>query len=97
MTVETLLNATVHKTSGKRRGRQTHAIRDAFDAVTETPVLLKDHAAKFNVSENVLRQAKRFDEHNVQSGKGRVRVTKINRKNNDDSLYIYRVSGSDAN
>lgn len=93
-TVTTLLNATVHSTSGKRRGRQSHAISDAFNAVTEKPVLLTEHAAKFKVSEKVLRQAKRFDGHNVQAGKGRVRVTKVNRKNGDHGLYIYRVTDS---
>lgn len=86
-----VLNATVHTTSGKRRGRQSHSIRDAFDNVTETPVRLSEHAERFNVSEKVLRQAKRFDSHNVSQGKGKVRVTKLKRKENDTALYIYRV------
>jgi len=76
----------------KRRGRKTSKIRDAFDALTTTPVLLTEHAREFDVSENILRQAKRFDGHNINAGKGRVRVRKLKVKEHDDRLYIYRIS-----
>lgn len=44
----------------KKRGPQGSRIVDAFDAVTDEPVSLADHAKKHHVSENCLRQPKRF-------------------------------------
>lgn len=44
----------------KKRGPQGNRIVTAFDAVTEEPVSLAEHAKKHHVSENCLRQPKRF-------------------------------------
>lgn len=89
---------TVKNASGKRRGRKSQQIFKAFDAVTEEPVLLSEHAAKFGISEKVLRQAKRFEELYVSlQGRGRIRVTQHAYKNGDRSdknLYIYREKNS---
>lgn len=91
MTNETMINPEMTEVKTKRRGRQTQNIKNAFNAVTDVPVLLETHAKTWGVSEKVLRQAKRFDVHNVQSGLGKVRVTQVNRNAGDHNLYIYRV------
>jgi len=56
----------------KKRGPKGTKIRKAFDAITTTPVYAKEIAEKFDISMNILKQGKRFDE----TGLGKVHVKK---------------------
>ncbi|MFY0658106.1 MAG: hypothetical protein JXR12_15315 [Neptunomonas phycophila] len=53
-------SATAIERPKKKRGPSGTRIVTAFDAVTTEPVSLAEHAKKYHVSENCLRQPKRF-------------------------------------
>lgn len=65
----------------KKRGRKGSKINDAFAAIGTDPIPAQEFADKYNVSLNVLRQAKRFD----TTGLPRVRVKKI-----QGTLMVFR-------
>lgn len=80
-------SATTIERPKKKRGPQGTRIVDAFDKVTEDPVPLADHAKKYHVSENCLRQPKRF----YQRDDVVIRVRKI-----DGVQCIWREAPTDT-
>lgn len=79
--------ATKPERTPKKRGRKGTKIQDAFAAITTTPVPLEQFAEKFAVSQNVLRQAKRFDRTGSDA---RVRIKQV-----DGTLSIFREAAKD--
>lgn len=78
----TVTPVTATKPAPKKRGRKGDKIIKAFKAITSTPVNAEDFAAEHNISLNVLRQAKRFDNTDLP---GRVRVKRV-----DGVQCVYR-------
>lgn len=70
------------KVIAKPRGRQTNKIADAFNAVTSERIPLAQFCEEHKVSEHVMRQRKRFAEHQTD-----VVCRKIN-----GVPYIWRLS-----
>lgn len=70
----------------KKRGPPGVRIVSAFDAVTDQPVPLTEHAKKHHVSENCLRQPKRFYQRDGEI----IRVRKV-----DGVQCIWRENSTD--
>lgn len=69
------VTATKHKNPSQKRGPKGRKIEKAFNAITTTPVSAKEFSKIHNVSLNILKQGKRFD--NTGFGKVHVKKNKI--------------------
>lgn len=73
----------------KRRGPNSHRVRNMFDAITETRVPLDDVIKQHNVSVHVARQSKRFDPF---SDRGQVMIkTLADDATGARKTYIWRM------
>lgn len=73
----------------KRRGPNSHRVRNMFDSITESRVLLDDVISKHNVSVHVARQSKRFDPF---AERGQVMIkTLTDDSTGNKKTYIWRV------
>jgi hypothetical protein len=59
-----------------KRGRKTHKVKDAYEAMTDVPMPVDEFMKKHNVSLSVLRRHAKFD-HIPETGKVNVRKHKI--------------------
>ena len=72
-----------------RRGRKTHKIKDAYEAVPFEPVPVDEFRKQYDVSLSVLRRHKDFD-HLKEKGQVNVRKTYLNRNDEEKVLCIWR-------
>lgn len=73
----------------RKRGRDTHKVRDAYDAIPREKVPVEEFRKKHGVSLSVLRRHKHFD-HIKEQGQVRVRLAKLNQTDTERTLCIWR-------
>lgn len=73
----------------KKRGRNTHKIKDAYEAIPREKVPVEEFRKEYGVSLSVLRRHKHFD-HIKEQGQVRVRLAKLNQKDEERTLCIWR-------
>lgn len=83
------ITATKKVKEPKKRGRKGDKIKNAFAAITSTPVPAENFVKTHNISLTVLRQSKRFD---TIPEAGRVRVKKIAQEDGTKILSVWRDS-----
>lgn len=75
--------------SGKKRGRKTHKIKDAYEAIPREPVPVDEFMLDYNVSLSVLRRHKNFD-HIPETGQVNVRKIFLQDCDEQKTLCIWR-------
>lgn len=81
-------NAKSDDAEAKRRGPNSHRVRNMFDSITEKRSLLDDVIKEHNVSVHVARQSKRFDPF---MDRGQVVIKTLADNDGDKKTFIWRV------